>query len=310
MNKYYLSIDIGGTDIKYALIDKAGNIFQKGKTKTPTTSLLAFQKSINHIITQFSPHIRGVAFSIPGKTDNQSGIVYHGGSLPFLDHVNFRQLFGKPYDLPISIENDGKSAALAELWLGNLKNVDSGVAIVLGTGIGGGIILNHQLYYGSNLMAGEFSFVASNYSNGDYLDNSIGLDLSAVQMVNKIGNKLRLKNPTDGPTVFQYINQNDSRIGSIFIDYCSHVAKLILSLQAVLDVNRFVIGGGISAQSIVTNTIRKELGVLFKENKLVYNTIGDIDIQQAKFGSDANLFGALYSFLLQIDSKNSRRSIL
>ncbi|KRN28579.1 hypothetical protein IV38_GL000778 [Lactobacillus selangorensis] len=308
MKKDYLSIDIGGTNIKYALIDRSGNINQKGKIKTPSSDLDAFVAVVRSLITKMQEQIRGITFSIPGKIDNQSGIVYHGGALTFLDNINFRELFGTPYNLPVNIENDGKSAALAELWLGNLNQIHSGVAIVLGTGVGGGIVLNNHLYYGRNLMAGEFSFILDNYTSDNYMKNAVGATVSAVQMVTTIGKKLNLPDPTDGQEVFQYINNNDPRIGSTFTDYCNHVAKLILSLQAILDVDRYVIGGGISAQPIVIQTIHSELHKLLQKNAFVADEFGSIDIKQAKFGNDANLFGALYSYLLQIDNEAPQRS--
>lgn len=301
LQKQYLSIDIGGTNIKYALLDRAGNIIEKNKIVTPTTGISEFTAGIKEIIDQYRKVVRGIAFSVPGTVDVRTGAVYHGGSLAFLDKANFKQLFGEEYGLPVAVENDGKAAALAELWLGNLNGINSGAAIVLGTGVGGGIVLDGKLYYGEHLQAGEFSFILNNYATSDYMAAAVGTNLSAVKMIKTIGEKLQLENPVDGQLVFEYINQRDKRVWPIFEVYCQYIAKLILSLQAILDVDQYVIGGGISAQSIVTDTVNQQLGQMLDANPLVRNTLSHMKVLQARFGNDANLFGALYSFLLQTD---------
>ncbi|WP_279233301.1 family 1 glycosylhydrolase [Leuconostoc lactis] len=95
--------------------------------------------------------------AVPGKVDHHDETIYGGGALQFLDQVNLPAAL--QLAVPVSVENDGKAAALAELWLGNLKNVQNGAAVVLGTGVGGGLILNGQLYAGSHFQAGELSFM-------------------------------------------------------------------------------------------------------------------------------------------------------
>lgn len=95
--------------------------------------------------------------AVPGKVDHHDETIYGGGALQFLDQVNLPAAL--QLAVPISVENDGKAAALAELWLGNLKNVQNGAAVVLGTGVDGGLILNGQLYAGSHFQAGELSFM-------------------------------------------------------------------------------------------------------------------------------------------------------
>jgi len=98
-----------------------------------------------------------LAFAVPGKVDHHDETIYGGGALQFLDQVNLPAAL--QLAVPVSVENDGKAAALAELWLGNLKNVQNGAAVVLGTGVDGGLILNGQLYAGSHFQAGELSFM-------------------------------------------------------------------------------------------------------------------------------------------------------
>lgn len=301
MNHSYLSIDIGGTNIKYGLLDKAGNLREHHKITTSATNLNEFKATIQGVISQYADQIRGISFSVPGKVDTTTGTVYHGGSLPFLGHVNFRKIFATPNHLPIAVENDGKAAALAELWLGNLKGINSGVAIVLGTGVGGGIIIDGHLLRGRHLQAGELSFMINSDHHPLNQDCLAGFNQSAVAMVTQIGQALHLKNPNDGKRVFEFINSHNEIAWPLFQSYTRGIAKLILTLQGVLDVDRFVIGGGISAQPIVTQEIQHALQMLFEENTMLRAYLTNFDVQSARFANDANLYGALYSFLDQID---------
>ncbi|WP_434748180.1 ROK family protein [Paenibacillus amylolyticus] len=85
------------------------------------------------IITLFSSSFKGIAMSSPGTIDVHTGMIYHGGSSPFLYEVNLPKLIQNRYGKEVSIENDGKCAALAELWLGSVRNVEKSIVLVLGT---------------------------------------------------------------------------------------------------------------------------------------------------------------------------------
>lgn len=112
----YLSIDIGGTDIKYALLDKAGNIIKKDRVSS-TQDENEFLKKIDQIVDSFE-NLKGIAFCAPGQVLNN--IIHFGGSLTFLDGMNFPARYEK-LNIPIAVINDGKASVLAESWLGNLK---------------------------------------------------------------------------------------------------------------------------------------------------------------------------------------------
>ena len=139
MRKNYLSIDVGGTDIKYGILDRAGNLITHDKLGTPQDGVGPFLETIDQIIRRYVDQIRGVAFSIPGTVIPATGEVKVGGALPYLDVLNLVEHVHQEIDdqLIVAVENDGKAAALAELWLGNLHNIKNGAAIVLGTGVGG-----------------------------------------------------------------------------------------------------------------------------------------------------------------------------
>lgn len=298
VKKDYLSIDVGGTETKYGILDRSGNIIYHSKVSTPKEELSSFLVIIDNLVQKYYDQIRGVAFSVPGRVNPITGEIGLGGALPYLDGVNLvdhlHNKFGK--GLIVSVENDGKAAALAELWLGNLRNEKNCAAIVLGTGVGGGIILDGHLYCGSHYQAGELSFVA--FKNGKDKYGNVG---SAVLMINQIAKYYHLPDINDGLAVFDLINHRDKYAYKIFKKYCWKIANLILNIQAVLDLERYVIGGGISAQPIVADTIAAEYQKLLV--KLDLTNIPRPAIMKAYFENNANLYGGVYNLLLQVNGE-------
>ncbi|MCK3677973.1 ROK family protein (plasmid) [Lactiplantibacillus plantarum] len=298
----YLSIDIGGTNLKYGLIDHSGNLLFKRQVATPNEKA-AFLAEFKQIIVAYHSKIFGVAISVPGQVDSQTGIVYHGGSLPFLDRLNFRQLIQSEFgELPVGVENDGKAGALAELWLGVLQGQPNSAAIILGTGVGGGIILNNQLLSGSHFQAGELSFMVNNYQLAGE-DKLVGMNCSAVEMIEKIAIKLNLADKKDGIAVFEKLSQQQPLAWKIFRAYCQRVAYLILNVQSVVDLTTYAIGGGISSQPLLVKTINEEYDKMLLELPLVKETLTRPQIKKAKFENSANLYGALYGLLQKLDQK-------
>lgn len=154
--KNYLSIDIGGTNVKYAELDNAGQIIKKEKVNT-IHDKEKFLAEIDQIVVKcVDKGVKGIAFCAPGKIAKTE--IHFGGALPFLDGVDFAKRY-KKYNLPIAVINDGKASVLAENWLGSLKDMKNCASITLGTGLGGGIIVNGKLLNGAHYQAGEVSFL-------------------------------------------------------------------------------------------------------------------------------------------------------
>jgi len=299
MELNYLSIDIGGTNIKYALINHKGKFIFKDKISTPKEKA-AFLASIDQIVNKYQTKIAGLAICAPGKIEETT--IRFGGALPFLDGIDFAEIYSQ-LQLPIAVINDGKAAVLAENWLGNLKGEKNCAAIILGTGVGGGIMLNGQLLNGSHFQAGELSYMILNSSQaavpGQLLGkNFVGGLLSAVALIKQINQLAGNTDLTDGLAAFETLaTTTNQQIKQLFSTYCHNVACLIMNIQSVIDLDKFVIGGGISSQELVISGIRSSYDQLYKENKLVELTLTKPKIEVAKFNNDANLYGALYKLL-------------
>ncbi|MCH3997600.1 MAG: ROK family protein [Lactobacillus amylovorus] len=302
--KKYLSIDIGGTNLKYALIDEKGHILEKDRVKTDAKNLTAFMENMYEVIDSYQDQFKGIAVCAPGKIDTENKIIYFGGALKFLDGLNLQEALGDKYNVPISVENDGKAAALSEQWLGELRGVDTGVAITLGTGVGGGVVVNNHLLHGWTFQAGELSWMITNSGIGTKNKTAYtGDNCSAVNMVKKVNLALGNKDLDDGLTAFEAINNGDLRALAIFKRYCRNVAIMIINIQTVINASKFVIGGGISNQPILIEEINNQLAKILEINPMIGKQMIPPKIVAAKHGNDSNLYGALYSLLLELNKQ-------
>ncbi|UWI43351.1 ROK family protein [Lactobacillus paragasseri] len=299
MKKNYLSIDIGGTNVKYAELNNAGNIIEQGKIKT-SHDKEQFLKNIDQIVEKYvKKEIKGIAFCAPGKIAHTK--IHFGGALPFLDGIDFAVRY-KKYDIPVTVINDGKASVLAENWLGSLKDMQNCAAITLGTGVGGGIIVNGKLLNGAHFQAGELSFLQLNMKEPGF-DGFAGGYASAVQMIRNVNEAIENDDETDGLAAFEAINNGNEKAKQIFDEYCKRIAAIIIDIQAVVDLDAIAIGGGISAQPIVVQGINQAYDKVLADNELIRKTFTRPKIVEAKFKNGANLYGALYNLFIHVNGE-------
>ena len=299
MKKNYLSIDIGGTNVKYAELNNAGNIIEQGKIKT-SHDKEQFLKNIDRIVAKYvKKGIKWIAFCAPGKIAHTK--IHFGGALPFLDGIDFAVRY-KKYDIPVTVINDGKASVLAENWLGSLKDMQNCAAITLGTGVGGGIIVNGKLLNGAHFQAGELSFLQLNMKEPGF-DGFAGGYASAVQMIKNVNEAIENDDETDGLAAFEAINNGNEKAKKIFDEYCKRIAAIIIDIQAVVDLDAIAIGGGISAQPIVIQGINQAYDQVLADNELIRKTFTRPKIVEAKFKNGANLYGALYNLFIHVNGE-------
>lgn len=292
----YFVYDIGGTFIKFALMKNNGNI--KMKDKFPTTAKSA-EELVAQMVEKFLPYkqaIKGIAVSCPGVVDSEKGVIYQGGSLLFMHEKNLAEMLARECHVPVVLQNDAKSAALAELWLGVAKDVHSAAILTLGSGVGGGIIMDGKLQSGYHLMAGEVSYMESDFDTERLRGEFFGRTGSAVELIKRIATKKNLMDKKDGEQVFALIAHGDEEANAIFNDYMYGLAIQILNIQYLIDPEIIAIGGGISAQPIVVERLNEAVAQIKAANPF---HAAKPNIVTCRFQNDANLYGALYNFFIQ-----------
>ena len=293
--KKYLGIDIGGTAIKYGLLNEKGEILEKGETPTPKDTLDHMLESLDSFISKYKDDVAGIAMSAPGRIDTKTGYMFTAGAINhYLGSQPLGEILTKKYNLPVAIDNDAKCAANAELWLGSLKDVSSGVVIIIGTGLGGGIVIDNKVWRGINGAAGEISNLPHDYKN--LKDGALWAKINGVYgLIGPYAVRKGLPiEEVNGKIFFEALHNNDEDAKAVFDEFVATMVAGIISLQVTLDVEKFCIGGGISAQDILIDAIREKVHEFFEANTW-FPALEPI-ITRCEFKNDANLIGALNNF--------------
>ncbi len=290
----YLVLDIGGSSIKYSIMTEKVEFIEKGNIPTPLDNIENFIETIGEIYDEYKERIEGIAISMPGIIDSKNGYAYTGGTLEYNENKEIVKLLRKRCKIKIVIQNDGKCAALAEVWQGSLKYCNDGIVIVLGTGVGGGIIKDRKIHMGKHFSAGEFSFIVSNVENANEIENLWGFKSGSKALLEPIAKVKNLNsNEIDGYKAFEYINNGDKEALKILDKFAYNIAIQIFNLQCAFDPEKIAIGGGISAQDILIEYIKKNLDEFYDNFKF---NIPRAEVIKCEFCNDSNLIGALYNF--------------
>lgn len=293
----YLVVDIGGSSIKYALMSSNAEFIEKGKVPTPLDNIENFIETIGKIYDLYSDKIEGIAISMPGRLDTKRGYAFSGGALEYNREKEIVKLLKERCNTEIRIENDGKCAALAEVWKGSLSDCNDAIVIVLGTGVGGGVIKDRKVHKGKNFFAGEFSFIMTNAKDYEDMDNVWAIKNGSVALTKSFAERKGLNvEEVDGFTVFEQINCGDEDALNVLDEFTNNLAIQIINLQAVFDPEKIAIGGGISAQPILLDYIRKNLDKNYKRYEYMIE-FPRVEIVKCAYCNDSNLIGALYNFL-------------
>lgn len=298
----YLTVDVGGTNVKYALMNDQTEIVEKGEYPTPMQGgLNEFIACLKDVYEKYRGKVEALVMSAPGKIDSQTGYFYTSGALKYIDQTNLGdKLKEAGIDVPFAVENDAKSAALAEMWHGSMKGISNGVVLVLGTGIGGAIIIDGKLYRGNTFSAGEFSGIPVHLNQFPYDMNQMwalqnGVGYMVEDYARRIGKKPSALN---GRILFNDANAGNVDAKASIAHYCEGLAAGIISLQFALDVQRFAIGGGISKQPLLMKSLRKKVDEYYATAIGMPASVPEI--VPCTFGNDANMIGALYHYLYEL----------
>lgn len=290
-----LVLDIGGTFIKYACMDEAMRFLERGKTETPQDSREALIEAIGQIYDSLLP-LDGIAIAMPGIIDAENGCCKMGGALRYNDGFYLRSRLYERCPVNIRIENDAKCAALAEAAVGSLQDVDDGFVLIFGTMIGGGYIKDRRLHRGKHFSGGEVSYLITDRDSMAGYDTVWGNRCGTPHLCRMYAARKGLDpQAVDGVQVFEAVNRRDPDALDCLERFSREIAVQIFNLQTVLDVERFAIGGGISAQPLLHKLIGEEVDKLYAafENLKVFPP-PKAHVVPARNGNNANLIGAAY----------------
>ena len=168
MAKFTLGIDLGGTDTKFGIVDGEGRIVRSAKSPTPAEQgpeavLEAIAVHARDLMQSSGHQVGSAGMGCPGPLSSKLGIVFETPNLPGWDNVPAQKILEEKLQLPVALNNDANAAAYGEWWVGAGRDVDTMILVTLGTGVGGGLILDDELYVGPDDTAGELGHMIINF---------------------------------------------------------------------------------------------------------------------------------------------------
>ena len=312
----YIGIDIGGTAAKFGLVSPSGKVLHTSQFsvsfdgyKTPIIETVL--KSCDIFLDSFSidlDSIDGFGISATGQIDTNTGIVVGtGGNILNWEGTPIKQLFKEKYNLPVEVINDANCVALAEKWIGRAKNHHDVIVLTIGTGVGGGIIVNDKLLLGHSGLAGEIGhFSINNHGTLCTCGNHGCFEqyASMTALISSVKNVISSKAPNlledtdiNGKVIFDLVGSGNTLITKVVDDWISDIASGLVSLTHIFNPEIILIGGAVSSQKeLFVSKLRKEV-----LNHSMKNFSKNLLIESALLENNSGLIGAVYYLINKIN---------
>lgn len=264
--KKYIGIDIGGTDIKYGLVTPKGEVVLSDKMKTPKTRE-GLLDAIQEIIISYGEDISGVGVSVPGIVASD-GTLITAGALDTCYGMNLFEAIQQFYTGDLTIENDVNCAAYAELWAGAGRQYQHFLTVAIGTGIGGAIVINKQLYHGRHFMAGEFGFMLTQRSSfDDTREATLSLNGSIQSGIVDRYEAESGMSGLNGEEIFYFAEKGDEIAKKYIESFYESLAIGLFNLIFSFDPEAILIGGAVSQNKTFMETLNVRVEQLKNQHR-------------------------------------------
>lgn len=294
LKKTIMGVDIGGTKIAYALISSGRLATPVFTVKTPKGEKIL--NVVGSIYKKFSKKylISGIGISTAGMVSDEGRIVGSTGNIPGWQSTKVKEILQKKYKLPVVVENDANAAAYAEYQIGSARGANPLLMITLGTGVGGGVVVNGKLVRGAHFAGGEIGHIKLSYTK-QRLCTCGGYDcLEAYASGNGLyalikhyfPDKYKRITTKDLFTLAKSKNKNNIFAIRAVEDWHFYIAEGICNLFQVFDPEKIILSGGLSEQ-VDLKYLKKQTAqlVLPALEKSIY-------IEKSVLGNNAGLLGA------------------
>lgn len=300
-----LAADLGGTNLRMAAIDREGTILYRTRRETPRDD--SVDKIVRAILecadecreNSFGSNIKAISAAVPGAVDAARGVIITAPNLPALNDFPIVAWLEKALGFEAILENDANAAAIGENWLGASKNYKNSIFLTLGTGVGGGIIIDGKILRGAGGMAGEIGHVSVEAGGAPCRCGSRGCieQYASASAIVRLTGELAARFPESilqnnknlqASDVFQAGTGGDRLALEVFRQMGFYLGVAVTTLLNVLNPEIVVIGGGASAgwdlfMPQTCETIRQRAYGGWREQ---------VRIVRGKLGDDAGILGA------------------
>ena len=293
-HRLVFAVDLGGTHLRVALVDDKGKILHHLKQETPKgdspdgiLDALASAAREWHCDEQ---HVVAASIMVPGAVDCDKAVVVQAPNLPSLINFKLKAELERRLGWPVFLENDANAAAVGEMWLGAARGCKDVISVTLGTGVGGGVILNGKLWRGSHGSAGEIGHTTVDPFSGlkCKCGNTGCLELFAsataiVRMARELG-----MNELTAEDVYEAGRNGDERALSVFKRFGMYLGIGLANLMNLIDPQIIVISGGaVNGWDLFANEMYRQVG-----ERAFRATAQQVKIARAECGDNAGLLGA------------------
>ena len=306
MAKYVFGVDVGGTTVKMGLFDKDGNVLEKWEIPTRTENrgekiLPDIAASIQGKMTEKSiarEDMEGVGIGVPGPVE-KNGIVHKAVNLGWEEMNMKEELTALLGGMRVEGGNDANVAALGEMWKGGGQGHKNLVAVTLGTGVGGGIIINGEIMTGATGAGGEIGHIhveddeteacgCGNYGCLEEYASATGITRLANRALQASDKDSVLRNgEVSAKAVFDAVKAGDELAIEVARQFGDYLGKGLGVIADIINPEIFVIGGGVSkAGEVLFDYIKPSF------EKTVFHGSQNVIFALATLGNDAGIYGA------------------
>ncbi|MGL5440065.1 MAG: ROK family protein [Filifactoraceae bacterium] len=294
---WYICIDIGGTAIKYGIVNNDGLIVESNELQSNAhlggNHIVGCVKDIiNQYIKKYS--IEGVGISTAGMVDTIKGeITYAGKQIPNYIGVNWKKIINEEFNLNCAVENDVNCAGLAEAISGAGKGHKSSVCVTIGTGIGACMIVDNKIFHGN--MGSAFEIGYMNFGEGQFQDLA-----STTALVKNVANRKNMKmQDLDGRKIFDIAKSGDVICNEEIQRMMEYIAMGLSNICYVVNPGIVILGGGIMEQHEFLRPILNSWLEKYLLPHILENTVFDF----AKNRNNAGILGAYFNLTKHLNNK-------
>jgi len=318
MSRFSIGVDLGGTNLRVAAVDESGTLIEKISTNTQVALgrgavLDEMCRIIQSLAARFNSRgpLAGVGIGVPGIIDMESGMLRESPNLPGWANYPVQQEIERRLGTSITLENDANAAAFGEHWLGAGQTVDSLCMLTLGTGVGGGIVLDNQIWHGMTGMAGEAGHInvepnghpcgCGSHGCIEQYASATAIKRMAMEAITsgkapQLALAMKADPEFSAKAIYNFAVQGDEPARKIFEDVGRRLGIVVGGLVNLLNLPMYVIGGGVSsAWDAFAPAMLREL----QARSFVYAATNSDEhashktiVTRALLGTDAGLFGA------------------
>lgn len=310
---YYLGIDLGGTNIAVGIVDEKYQIIARATSKTQTETAEQVANAMAATAREALKNagltlndVPWVGIGAPGTVNKATGIIEYANNLPFRNTPMEKMLSERLDGKKVLMENDANAAAFGEYMAGALKGADNAVAITLGTGVGGGVIINHKIYSGSNFAGAELGHsiivvdgrpcTCGRLGCWEAYASATGLIKTTKEHMQKAPKDSPLwtlvdgdESKVNGRTAFDAMRQGDPIGEEIVHEYVHYLSEGIVNMINIFQPDILCIGGGISNER---ETLMAPVREFVAAHQYAMNSSKKTKVCRAELGNDAGIIGA------------------